>query len=130
MIRVENIKKTFNPHSSARNQVLKGVSFDLPDKGLVAIFGKSGSGKTTLLRHLKSVLAPHGKLMLPKRILSTPPNTYMNKGLTPNDSKNRLHFLYPFTSIIQMRSARKLEASPQVVSTKVGDHIFLLIGHP
>lgn len=32
MIRVENIKKTFNPHSSARNQVLKGVSFDLPDK--------------------------------------------------------------------------------------------------
>lgn len=49
MIRVENIKKTFNPHSSARNQVLKGVSFELPDKGLVAIFGKSGSGKTTLL---------------------------------------------------------------------------------
>lgn len=49
MIRVENIKKTFNPHSSARNQVLKGVSFDLPHKGLVAIFGKSGSGKTTLL---------------------------------------------------------------------------------
>ena len=52
MIRVENIKKTFNPHSSARNQVLKGVSFDLPDKGLVAIFGKSGSGKTTLLNIL------------------------------------------------------------------------------
>lgn len=49
MIHVENIKKTFNPHSSARNQVLKGVSFELPDKGLVAIFGKSGSGKTTLL---------------------------------------------------------------------------------
>ena len=49
MIRVENIKKTFNPHSSARNEVLKGVSFELPDKGLVAIFGKSGSGKTTLL---------------------------------------------------------------------------------
>ena len=40
MIRVENIKKTFNPHSSARNQVLKGVSFNLPDKGLVAILGK------------------------------------------------------------------------------------------
>ena len=29
--------------------MLKGVSFELPDKGLVAIFGKSGSGKTTLL---------------------------------------------------------------------------------
>lgn len=48
-IKIENIKKTFNPRSRNKNQVLKGVSFDLPDKGLVAIFGKSGSGKTTLL---------------------------------------------------------------------------------
>ena len=51
-IKIENIKKTFNPRSRNRNQVLKGVSFDLPDKGLVAIFGKSGSGKTTLLNIL------------------------------------------------------------------------------
>lgn len=49
MIKVENINKTFNPRSSNRNRVLKDVSFDLPDQGLVAIFGKSGSGKTTLL---------------------------------------------------------------------------------
>ena len=49
MIQVENIKKVFNAHSRNRNEVLKGVSFELPDKGLIAIFGKSGSGKTTLL---------------------------------------------------------------------------------
>lgn len=48
-IRVENITKTFNKHSRAANRVLKGVSFELPEKGLVAIYGKSGSGKTTLL---------------------------------------------------------------------------------
>ena len=48
-IRVENIVKTFNRHSRNANKVLKGVSFELPDKGLVCIFGKSGSGKTTLL---------------------------------------------------------------------------------
>ena len=48
-IKVENIVKTFNRHSRNANKVLKGVSFDLPDKGLVCIFGKSGSGKTTLL---------------------------------------------------------------------------------
>ena len=51
-IKIENIKKTFNPRSRNKNLVLKGVSFDLPDKGLVAIFGKSGSGKTTLLNIL------------------------------------------------------------------------------
>lgn len=49
MIRIQNVKKTFNSRSSAKNQVLKGVSFELPDKGLFAIFGKSGSGKTTIL---------------------------------------------------------------------------------
>lgn len=48
-IKVENIVKTFNRHSRNANKVLKGVSFKLPDKGLVCIFGKSGSGKTTLL---------------------------------------------------------------------------------
>lgn len=48
-IKVENIVKTFNRHSRNANKVLKSVSFELPDKGLVCIFGKSGSGKTTLL---------------------------------------------------------------------------------
>lgn len=48
-IRVENVSKVFNAHSRNKNRVLKGVSFELPEKGLVAIFGKSGSGKTTLL---------------------------------------------------------------------------------
>lgn len=48
-IKVVNIVKTFNRHSRNANKVLKGVSFELPDKGLVCIFGKSGSGKTTLL---------------------------------------------------------------------------------
>lgn len=65
MIRVENIKKTFNPHSLARNQVLKGVSFELPDKGLVAIFGKSGSGKTTLLNIIGGLeKADSGKIIV------------------------------------------------------------------
>ena len=71
MIRVENIKKTFNPHSSARNRVLKGVSFDLPDKGLVAIFGKSGSGKTTLLNILGGLeKADSGKITIDGEAMS------------------------------------------------------------
>ena len=48
-IKVENIVKIFNRHSRNANKVLKGVSFELPEKGLTCIFGKSGSGKTTLL---------------------------------------------------------------------------------
>ena len=55
MIRIENIGKVFNARSRNRNAVLKDVSFELPDKGLVAIFGKSGSGKTTLLNIIGGV---------------------------------------------------------------------------
>lgn len=49
MIEIKNISKTFNPHFKNKNQVLKDVSFNLPDVGLISIFGKSGSGKTTML---------------------------------------------------------------------------------
>ena len=49
MIKIEHIGKVFNPRSRGRNEVLKGVSFELPEKGFIAIYGKSGSGKTTLL---------------------------------------------------------------------------------
>lgn len=80
MVKVENIKKTFNPHSSAKNQVLKGVSFDLPDKGLVAIFGKSGSGKTTLLNILGGLeRADDGKIIIDGEVLSDKVDYIRNK---------------------------------------------------
>ena len=40
---------------------LDNVSFEIEAGSYVTLCGKSGCGKTTLLRHLKSVLAPHGK---------------------------------------------------------------------
>lgn len=64
-IQVENIVKTFNKHSRNANRVLKGVSFTLPEKGLVCIFGKSGSGKTTLLNIIGGLeKADSGRVLL------------------------------------------------------------------
>ncbi len=40
---------------------LDNVSFEIEAGSYVTLCGKSGCGKTTLLRHLKTVLAPHGK---------------------------------------------------------------------
>ena len=95
-IKVENIVKTFNRHSRNANKVLKGVSFELPDKGLVCIFGKSGSGKTTLLNIIGGLeKADSGKVYIDGECMSgkTDPirnakigfifqNYYLEKGYT------------------------------------------------
>lgn len=45
ILKVENIYKKFG-----KNEVLKGVSFDMEKGQVISIIGSSGSGKTTLLR--------------------------------------------------------------------------------
>ena len=49
MIRIQGLHKFFNKGRSNEIHVINDISLDLPEKGMVAIFGKSGCGKTTLL---------------------------------------------------------------------------------
>lgn len=49
MIKVENLKKTYDKGSRRANEVLHNLSFELPDTGFICILGASGCGKTSLL---------------------------------------------------------------------------------
>ena len=49
MIRIQGLHKFFNKGRQNEIHVINDVSLELPEKGMVAIFGKSGCGKTTLL---------------------------------------------------------------------------------
>lgn len=49
MIRIDSLHKYFNKGRQNEIHVINNVSLELPEKGMVAIFGKSGCGKTTLL---------------------------------------------------------------------------------
>ena len=49
MIKIENLKKTYDKGKAHAHEVLHGISLDLPDTGFVCILGSSGCGKTTLL---------------------------------------------------------------------------------
>ena len=51
-MKVTNLYKTYPIKKGEKVHALKGVSFDLPDTGMVAILGKSGCGKSTLLNIL------------------------------------------------------------------------------
>ncbi len=49
MIRINKLNKYYNRRKSNEIHVINDVDLELPDCGMVAIFGKSGSGKTTML---------------------------------------------------------------------------------
>ena len=50
MIQVTNLRKRFGT-----NEILKGISFEVPQKTILGVIGASGSGKTTLLRCLNGL---------------------------------------------------------------------------
>ena len=52
---------SFSYPAAKGKKSLEDVNLSIEKGEYVVFCGKSGSGKTTLLRHLKSVLAPHGK---------------------------------------------------------------------
>ena len=49
MISIKGLHKFFNKGRQNEIHVINDITLDLPEKGMVAIFGKSGCGKTTLL---------------------------------------------------------------------------------
>ena len=61
MARFEIKNLSFSYPTAKGKESLHDVSLTIHKGEYVVLCGKSGSGKTTLLRHLKSVLAPHGK---------------------------------------------------------------------
>jgi sulfate transport system ATP-binding protein len=52
-VEVRNVTKKFGSHA-----VVRDVSFNVPEGGLVALLGPSGSGKTTLLRVIAGLESP------------------------------------------------------------------------
>ena len=48
-VRITNAHKYYNKGKSNQLHVMDNVSLELPEQGLVAVFGRSGCGKTTLL---------------------------------------------------------------------------------
>ncbi len=57
--KIQNL--SFSYPTSKDKKSLDNVSLKIEKGDYIVLCGKSGSGKTTLLRHLKTVLAPHGK---------------------------------------------------------------------
>ena len=53
MIKLDNVS-----HSFGKQAVIKNISLELPDRGLICVCGASGCGKTTLLNIISGLLKP------------------------------------------------------------------------
>ena len=58
MIRISELDKYYNKGQANELHVLNRISLELPDKGMVAVFGRSGCGKTTLLNVCGGLASP------------------------------------------------------------------------
>lgn len=62
MIKARNLNKYFFKNKKNEIHVINNVSLDLPEKGLIALFGPSGGGKTTLLNVIAGLDKAKGNL--------------------------------------------------------------------
>ena len=51
-VKIESVSKIYKVKGGTNVTALNGISFELPDTGMVFILGKSGCGKSTLLNLL------------------------------------------------------------------------------
>ncbi|MBR0420490.1 MAG: ABC transporter ATP-binding protein [Erysipelotrichaceae bacterium] len=65
MLRIENIKKTFNPGTINEKIALNGVDLVLEDGEFVTVIGSNGAGKSTLLNAIAGTwLVDEGKIFI------------------------------------------------------------------
>jgi putative ABC transport system ATP-binding protein len=67
MLKIDNIKKTFNAGTVNEVKALQGVSLEIEDGSFVCVLGTNGSGKSTLLNAIAgSFFVDEGKISIDK----------------------------------------------------------------
>lgn len=65
LLKLENIKKSYNKGLSNEFLVLNGIDIEIKEKEFICLLGRSGSGKSTLVNIISGLLKPDsGKVIL------------------------------------------------------------------
>ncbi|MCR4655253.1 MAG: ATP-binding cassette domain-containing protein [Lachnospiraceae bacterium] len=75
MLKIEDIKKTFNPGTVNEKQALTGLSLTVDDGDFISIIGANGAGKTTLFNAIAGTfLTDSGRIILDGEDITMTPN--------------------------------------------------------
>ena len=93
LLRVSNIETYYGPI-----RAIRGVSFDVPESGIVTILGANGAGKTTILKTVSGVMDPQkGTVEFARRpIQRMDPDRIMRLGLSHVPEGREV---FPFLSV-------------------------------
>lgn len=80
MIKLESLNKYFNKGKSNEIHVIHDTTYEFPDHGMVALFGRSGCGKTTLLNVIGGLdVAQSGSIFIEGQKMSASMDELRNK---------------------------------------------------
>ena len=72
MLKIENIRKVFNPGTINEKVALDGVNLTLEEGEFVTVIGGNGAGKSTMMNMLYGLLQPtSGKILIRGKIDNT-----------------------------------------------------------
>jgi ABC-type lipoprotein export system ATPase subunit len=111
-LRVVDLRKSFESPTNQRIEVLRGVTFDVRPREVVAIIGASGSGKSTLLQLLGGLDEPdHGSVVLAGEEL-----TAMRGDAIAAFRQARIGFVFQFHYLLNDLSAVENVTLPLMIS--------------
>lgn len=125
-LKVKNLRFTID-----KNEILKGVSFDVPKGSFVGIIGPNGSGKSTLLKNIYRLYKPSsGSILLDNKELEKMKDKECAKEIAVLAQESNTHFdftveeivkmgRYPYKSVFENYSKSDLEMVKEMLQ-KVG----------
>lgn len=122
MIQLVNLRKSFN-----KQEVLKGLSLEIPDGKTTAIIGRSGGGKSVLLKHIVGLVQPDsGQILVDGKDITT-----LNE-VELNEVKGKFGMLFQGAALFDSLTVFENIAFPLREKTtlseeKIGEKVGLLL---
>lgn len=119
MLSVNNLYKKY-----ADREVFNTISFSIPQKAIVSLFGKNGQGKTTLLKIISGQIKYEGRITYNGISLENDYNEFIKKVVLINNSD----FLYSHLSLMEHISLIKNLSDSEVLADELLDELIDILG--